>query len=219
MTWTRSEGLEPQPPDLQIAHTALLSSRLTAWPARLPPIARVFRLCCAMLSGQSPARRITARGLLLTGSGSAMSVACLDRLRLLDELTFDRDLDLLADNHPAVQDGVEAKPEVLPVDLGGGAMGDPVWWGATICWYRRMCFPGLRLLCAWRRRATTGCAPRRPRVLRTPPGVGRGDLPERPVHSSHHAPHSGQPHEQAPKPKADYHAEHSHDQQVHLGRP
>src|SRR5215471_21249418 len=47
-------------------------------------------------------------------------------LFLLDKFAFDGDLDLLADDHPAVQDGVETKPEVLPVDLGGGAIGDPV---------------------------------------------------------------------------------------------
>ncbi len=47
-----------------------------------------------------------------------MSVAGrLGRLRLLHEFAFDRDLDLLANDHPAVQDGAETKAEVLPVDL------------------------------------------------------------------------------------------------------
>src|SRR5215467_11765676 len=53
-------------------------------------------------------------------------------LLLLDEFAFDGDLDLLADDHPAVQDGVETKPEVLPVDLGGGAIGDPVSHGRIV---------------------------------------------------------------------------------------
>jgi DNA-binding NarL/FixJ family response regulator len=49
------------------------------------------------------------------------------RLRgLLDELALDRDLDLLADHDPAVQDRVETQPEFLPVDLRRGAVGDPV---------------------------------------------------------------------------------------------
>src|SRR5215467_7681644 len=56
----------------------------------------------------------------------------LGRLRLLDEFAFDCDLDLLAYDHPAVQDGVETKPEVLPVDLGGGTIRDPVSHHARI---------------------------------------------------------------------------------------
>src|SRR5215831_18030664 len=89
-----------------------------------------------------PPRRPAARGHLgirdyqASGrrrSGSATSAAGrLGRLRLLDEFAFDRDLDLLADDHPAVQDGVETKPEVLPIDLGGGAIGDPVSHHARI---------------------------------------------------------------------------------------
>src|SRR5262249_47589187 len=42
------------------------------------------------------------------------------------DLALDRDLDLLADHQPAVQDHAEAQPEVLPVDLGGRAVRDPV---------------------------------------------------------------------------------------------
>src|SRR6516164_1207094 len=45
---------------------------------------------------------------------------------LLDQLTLDRDLNLLAHNEPAVQYRVEAEAEILPVDLGGGAVGDAV---------------------------------------------------------------------------------------------
>src|SRR5690242_1047209 len=49
------------------------------------------------------------------------------RLRgLLDELALDRDLYLLTDHDPAVQDRVETQPEFLPVDLRRGAVGDPV---------------------------------------------------------------------------------------------
>src|SRR5262249_23105361 len=51
---------------------------------------------------------------------------------LLDEFAFDRYLDLLADDHPAVQDGVETKPEVLPINLRRGSIGDPVSHHARI---------------------------------------------------------------------------------------
>src|SRR5580700_11149277 len=51
---------------------------------------------------------------------------CLGSLWLLDELALDRDLDLLAHHHPAVQQHVEAKAKISPVDLGSSAVGDPV---------------------------------------------------------------------------------------------
>src|SRR5262249_16616027 len=47
-------------------------------------------------------------------------------LLLLDEFALDRDLDFLADDEPAVQDRVETQAELLPVDLGVGAVRDPV---------------------------------------------------------------------------------------------
>src|SRR6266576_96963 len=57
---------------------------------------------------------------------AASAASGLRGLLLLDDLALDLDLDLLADDEPAVQDRVEAQAEVLPVDLGGGAVGDPV---------------------------------------------------------------------------------------------
>src|SRR5215471_12954346 len=47
-------------------------------------------------------------------------------LFLLDEFALDPDLDFLADDEPAIQDRVEAQAELLPVDLGRGAVRDPV---------------------------------------------------------------------------------------------
>ena len=41
-----------------------------------------------------------------------------------------------------------------------------------MCWCRMTLFPGRRSPRAWRRRVTTGCVPRRPRVPRTPPRYG-----------------------------------------------
>src|SRR5262249_31865611 len=45
---------------------------------------------------------------------------------LLDEFALDRDLNFLAHHEPAVQHRVEAQAEILPVDLGRGAVGDAV---------------------------------------------------------------------------------------------
>src|SRR6266567_8052277 len=69
----------------------------------------------------------------LLGRGSLVQVAafpesgtgCLGLL-LLNQLALDHDLDLVADDEPAVQHHVEAEAEVLPVDLRAGAVGDPV---------------------------------------------------------------------------------------------
>ena len=68
---------------------------------------------------------ITAPARTRTGS-AAGGLRGLRFRGLLDKLALDLDLDLLADHHPAVQDHVEAQPEVLPVDLGRGAVGNPV---------------------------------------------------------------------------------------------
>ncbi len=47
-------------------------------------------------------------------------------LLLLDELALDHDLDLVADDPLAIEHHVERQAEVLPVDLGLGAVADPV---------------------------------------------------------------------------------------------
>src|SRR6202048_3394706 len=59
--------------------------------------------------------------------GSAVSAAGgLRSFRLVDEFALNHDLDLLADHEPAIKGHVEAQAEVLPVDLCGGAVSDPV---------------------------------------------------------------------------------------------
>src|SRR3989440_5093998 len=63
--------------------------------------------------------------LLLSGSGSG----CLDRFHgvgRLDDLALDVDLDLVADHELAVENGVEAHPEFLAVDLRLGRVADAV---------------------------------------------------------------------------------------------
>src|SRR5712692_6910878 len=59
--------------------------------------------------------------------GPAVSAAGgLRSLLLLDEFALNHDLDLLADDEPAIQDHAETQAEILPVDLGSGAVGDSV---------------------------------------------------------------------------------------------
>ena len=47
-------------------------------------------------------------------------------LLLLDELALDEDLDLLADDKPAIEHHVERQAEVLPIDLAFAAVADAV---------------------------------------------------------------------------------------------
>src|SRR2546427_5929943 len=84
--------------------------------SRLP---RITHLRDSLPTRDRPIASCSASGSGTRGAGSLL-------LLLLDELALDRDMNLLADDQPAIENHVKRQAVVLPVDPTLGAVADAV---------------------------------------------------------------------------------------------
>jgi hypothetical protein len=75
--------------------------------------------------GSASSREGTAAALSARRHPQYQLAESLGGLGLLDEFALDHDLDLVVDGEFPIRHQVEGHAEVLPVDLGSGAVGDP----------------------------------------------------------------------------------------------